>query len=1056
MAINDIAATNVVTNLIGEYPDEPLKTPLPPKAQPKASLRQLFTGARVQQPILYPPGMGPTTLEPTAISQPPIAPMKPLVQREIEQMDLPFWQRALQVFGAPFEWIDNNIIEPGLGLIADPFIPDVEREAGEDFWGWKERSWEEWQAPGVTFDMPWGKWRLDLKGIAELAPWLLVPGVGTVGRGAKAAAGIAGYIGRFGTIGRAIGTAVEFSPWGLVEKTAGKGLKYAIKGGLKVSEKVSTKVGEKLFGKIPEKPSLVTPEANPDIVRLGKLFKEQVGPARKELKKGTPSRIARIEATMRAWAEKEAKGEISLSELSAREVWVRSTRKSLSAELAAKMDIPEISDDAMQNILSPLRKAAESEHVYADLSQAMKETLAGIMLPEPHHIKAFAKIYGDDFANAVKDFADLTPSLKDKIIDILNIPRALLASGDVSGTFRQGLFLVLTHPGRFPRAFARQMKFFASEKMSLEMDDALRSDAFYKTAVENMGVQFKPMRMGAELVAKEEPFMSNFAELFPFVRRSERAFTGFLNEMKMGAAKDAYGTMVAQKATPEQLKLMGEFINLASGLGKLPKDLNKLAPALSTVLFSPKYQLSIMQMPRQLGRMYLSKNPYMRRQAAQALITFVLGGSALLGLLKVTGVSDKIEMDPRSGDFGKIKIGETRLDIWRGYLQYIRFANQLAFGERKTAYGNLNKAERDEIILRFIQSKLSPAAGLFADIWKGESYMGEPLFNETTGFIKMARDRLLPLALQDTIDAMEQNGVNALWTAIPATTGIGVLTYVNDFVKVKEKIAKEAGYQTWDEIDPKTQRKIENRNIELQTAFLELDRRVMGTAWGDWGVAGRAIEEVFTENVNQAVQQYRQGKDGVQFREKISDAFTARRGGYDARSSDSRFEEIVNRLNLGTTKEALAKLGPEQLAIKVYNEALYGDDMYDQFGDYMFDEAEKRKAQLKQQLGNELFLYVEEYRGLKYENLPYEFHELTKAKQILKPYWRIKDDVLSEMGTPTTKTAQLKVDREITKRRKLLREQNPELDRYYRMFYSREEVLPTTTPVKLNLARLLR
>ena len=47
----------------------------------------------------------------TAPPQPAIAP-KP----KEEPISLPFWQRALQVFTAPFEWVDENIINQGLLL----------------------------------------------------------------------------------------------------------------------------------------------------------------------------------------------------------------------------------------------------------------------------------------------------------------------------------------------------------------------------------------------------------------------------------------------------------------------------------------------------------------------------------------------------------------------------------------------------------------------------------------------------------------------------------------------------------------------------------------------------------------------------------------------------------------------------------------------------------------------------------------------------------------------------------------------------------------------------
>jgi len=434
--------------------------------------------------------------------------------------------------------------------------------------------------------------------------------------------------------------------------------------------------------------------------------------------------------------------------------------------------------------------------------------------------------------------------------------------------------------------------------------------------------------------------------------------------------------------------------------------------------------------------MLLSKNPYMRKEAARALVTFVGGGAGIVTLASAMS-GNKAVWDPRSGEFGKIKIGDTRLDIWTGYAQYGRFLGQFLTGERKSAYGNLSKDERWNIAFRFLQGKSSPAAGLFVDLLKGEDYMGEPLFEGTTGFIETARNRLLPLALQDVIDAVEEGGVNGMWTGIPAAIGVGTLTYVNDLVRIRERIARDAGFDSWDDIDPKKQREIENSSTELQIATIKFDRQMMGRAWSDWRLAGNAIEDVFRENVDLATSQFRKTGDGYQFREKVGDAFTARRGGYDARNAMPQFEDIVKRLNIQDVVEADIALGPEQLAIKIYNDTMYGDDMYDEFGDYRFDEAEIRRQQLIQELGQERFDYVEDYRGLKYTGFPPEYQELAKAKIVLRPYWQVKDELIKIRGKPKTPYQIERLSQLVSRIRKRMRGSDPEIAKYYELFYVR-------------------
>jgi len=990
----------------------------------------------------------PETLVPTP--QTPPAQVKPTPSPQIKEKmvepvepKVPFWARALQVFAAPFEWVDDYIIKPGLAIggTATGLVPEVKREAGEDFFEWKKRSWEAWETPGIDINVPWSdeSVRMDMKGIIQFAPWLLLPGVGTVGKGARAASGIAGALGKLGKVGKVTGYALEYSPWGVVEKTAGAAMKGTIKAVTKGFSKGVAGLEKKAFGEIPVK------EISPVVQKFTKTVEEHIVPARKGIEKAVKEELRpRQAAALDELRDKALSGEMPVDE------YLNRVSEARAGGVKSQFDIPpeklSFTKEEIGELQNMIIKAAELDvHEGANAGLALREFLYNGIIPEPAVIKTWSRVYGDDFAKTVNQLKGVGKSRIDSIWDILNIPRAALASGDFSATLRQGLILNLTHPKAVPRSFWRQLKAFGSEKLSLAMDDNLRADPLYNKIVKEMGVDFTSFRKGAGMLSREEPFYSSFAEALPGVRRSERAFTTYLNEMKMASAKAAYNTMQAQGATPEMMKLIGNFINITSGRGKLPASLEKFAPAFNAILFSTRLQASTLGLPRQIGRMFLSGNPYMRKEAATALTTFVGGGVGLLTLLHQTGMA-KVEIDPRSGDFGKIRLkegvdaqgnpkySETRIDVWRGYIQYIRFAAQMLMAQRKSAYGNMNKAERWDIASRFLQTKLSPAAGLIQDLWKGENYMGEPLFKETTGAIKTARNRLMPLALQDVMDAMEQSGVNALWTAAPAILGIGVLTYVNDFVRVKEKIAKEMGYDTWDEIDPKTQREIQNRNTELQVAQIDFDRQVMGTAWGDWKVAGNAIEEAFRESVDLATEQYRQTGKGVQYRDKISDSYTARRGGYAAREKDERFSEIAKRLNTDNLAEALVGLGPEQTAIRTYNDALFGDEMYDEFGDYRFEDAELIKQKLRQELGEEMFNYIEEYRGLKFETFPPEFQELMEARKVMKPYWDVRNRVIKLFGerfaeTPAGQSL-------ISKLRKTKRLSSPEMEAAYQRFYT--------------------
>ena len=61
---------------------------------------------------------------------------------------------------------------------------------------------------------------------------------------------------------------------------------------------------------------------------------------------------------------------------------------------------------------------------------------------------------------------------------------------------------------------------------------------------------------------------------------------------------------------------------------------------------------------------------------ARDLAIFVGTGVSILAALKLSGAAD-VEVDPRSANFGKVRVGNTRLDFWCGYTPIARLAAQL-------------------------------------------------------------------------------------------------------------------------------------------------------------------------------------------------------------------------------------------------------------------------------------------------------------------------------------------------------------------------------------------
>ena len=418
-----------------------------------------------------------------------------------------------------------------------------------------------------------------------------------------------------------MGTAIEYPPWGLVEKTAG----VAIKGGFRaagvVSARVSTSVGEKLFGKY------VPPPVPASVAKFTQYAKEVILPARKAFGKEIPKLRARQREGIKEVYESYRRGEIEFKDIqqkvNAAQKGALSPEFELSAKaLAARQEKAiadvntrvikgELSEASGKALITKIRKnpafvavpfeqaevkelhdmivnAVADDFVTKDSAEAFLDLMLLNKIPEPRFLRRdWVNVFGADFAKSVGRLRGMPQNKVDQFLDTLNIGRSLQASFDLSGTLRQGLILSLLHPTQVPKWFGRQVRALFSEKWAREIDDTMRLDSQFREVMVALKYYLAPLE-GATVHTGEELFASSFARRIPGIRRSERAFLTYLNQARYTSAKTAYNTMKAQGATAEEFELMGKFIDFASGRGAIPKSLEKFSPVLNAMLTHPR------------------------------------------------------------------------------------------------------------------------------------------------------------------------------------------------------------------------------------------------------------------------------------------------------------------------------------------------------------------------------------------------------------------------------------------------------------------------------------
>jgi len=332
----------------------------------------------------------------------------------------------------------------------------------------------------------------------------------------------------------------------------------------------------------------------------------------------------------------------------------------------------------------------------------------------------------------------------------------------------------------------------------------------------------------------EEVYMGRWQKRVPLVAASGRAYVTFLNKLRadsFDAAVNSFsrGGFGSGKGgtglTMEELKALSRFINITTGRANLG------ASNLSDYLFAPRWMVSrfatvlgtpLRHQRNKYGKIVNHVSPRMRKYMAYQYVKFALGFVSLYGLAALALGDDADEddqfwqLDPRSTDFGKLRIGNTRLDMMAGLSQPIVFMARYFTGTKVNSRGEVQSIRNSgedkvpfgaddagDILWRFAQSKAAPHISAVMNWRRGENVVGEtyaergafmrdvlglpaeiaenPLFVETLGLAT-------PLSIRDFYDALLEHGLTktaALQTL--ATLGVSMNTYDT---KPKKKVKK--------------------------------------------------------------------------------------------------------------------------------------------------------------------------------------------------------------------------------------------------------------------------
>jgi hypothetical protein len=429
-------------------------------------------------------------------------------------------------------------------------------------------------------------------------------------------------------------------------------------------------------------------------------------------------------------------------------------------------------------------------------------------LPTPFELELLERVFGPELVRAVMSKKRFGQRAWDTFLDIWNLPRALLATGDISATIRQAGVLGPGNPIEFKNAFRDQIKAFASEPFALASREAIEADPDFLRFTTKSGtpggvgqradrrLHISAIGEAADRSRREEQFMTSIAGRLPIIRNSERAFVTMLNELRFSVMKKMVRHVELASggaATDVQLDRIADFINYATGRGSLGLA-EGAAPLLNGLGFSPRLAISRFQLPLPI----FTRAPNVRKKFAQDLVLYAGTGAMIMFLLDQNVPGVDVIRDPRSSDFGKVKIGKTRLDLFAGNLQTARFVFALASGERQSA-GTRSVAgvNKFDTVARFLRTKAHPSLGLVLDVASEEDFLGEEFTLSWEAFTEtdLRRNPLLktftPLLIQDIIEAWKESGpLEAVIAGTGSLLGAGAITFAT---------ADDASQEIWDQ-----------------------------------------------------------------------------------------------------------------------------------------------------------------------------------------------------------------------------------------------------------------
>jgi len=447
------------------------------------------------------------------------------------------------------------------------------------------------------------------------------------------------------------------------------------------------------------------------------------------------------------------------------------------------------------------------------------------------------KTYGSFLGNVPgisSDFKGFKKPTWQQAMELIGLPRTIVASYDLSAPLRQVRKLGREHPEEFSNAFYAMHRYMSTEIGTQAVEQSIKQNPYYGIA-QQAGLFFAERGAPAGSKLREEAFISNLAGELPLgigkgIKISENAYTIFLNKFRHDVFYKQLDSWhkAGMEPTQDQIEGLARMINWGTGRGPNPFEAlfkAKDAPGtwrssaatvaedlLNAAFFAPRFTASgpsflIGGAASSLSDIAKGRNLEVAKFYGNALAGYINSSFQWLKFLQLAGAD--VELDARSSNFGKGSIGAHRFDFFGGDAQLIRYTTQAVLQKKKSISTDIvSDVPLQDVIWKFIQSKASPTGSFAKDAWRGEDFLGRGFDLSTReGRREEVKNRLVPMTIQNILEVME--GYEDPWAAFQdptAASGMvfggygGGYQYFNSRKDIQNLISQKVYGQMYDDL----------------------------------------------------------------------------------------------------------------------------------------------------------------------------------------------------------------------------------------------------------------